>query len=166
MVRHQPEMKDDAPCCPLAIAGHADLLGRTAASREPRPVGSVYVVCSTDDSTVASSAAKFEDWLARTFVDAHIRERRRPDGPHAIEWMRHDCETGSRLDGWVSPDRTTVYLFGDPNLARETAAAVRALFSPDCVVVSGAWAGTLPDDGPRTPVRVRPTTAVTSRARG
>jgi hypothetical protein len=148
VVRHQPEIQNDAPCCPLASSRRAVLRGLPEESGHQRRVGSLYVVCSVDDATVADSSAAFEDWLARTFVDAHVLERRRPGGPHAIEWMRHDCESRSRLDGWVSPDRTTVYLFGDPDLARETAAAVRGLLSPDCVVVNGAWAGTLPDARP------------------
>ena len=57
--------------------------------------------------------------------------------------MRHECESQARLEGWLSPHRTTVYLIGDTDLAGETAVAVRGLLSSNCVVVSGNWFGTL-----------------------
>ena len=111
-------------------------------SRPEAPVGSFYVLCATDDSAVAATGAEFEDWLARTFEDARVLERGRT-GPHSIEWMRHECQSQARLEGWLSPDRTTVYLIGDTDLAGETAVAVRGLLSSNCVVVSGNWFGTL-----------------------
>ena len=140
-MRHQPAIEDEAPCCPQASSRAA--VGDDRKSWRPRaPIGSFYVICATDDTTVAGTGAEFEDWLARTFDDALVLDRDR-SGPHSIEWMRHQCERRSRLEGWLSQDRTTVYLIGDPDLAGETALALRGLLSSNCVVVSGKWFGTV-----------------------
>ena len=135
MVRHQPQIHDDAPCCPLANSSRVVASDRRHASETQKRVGSLYVLCSSDGSPVAETFAEFEDWLARTFLDVRVVDGGKA-GSHALDWMRHDCESRSRLDGWLSRDRTTVYLIGDPDLARETALAVRGLFWAKGVDVS------------------------------
>jgi hypothetical protein len=89
----------------------------------------LYVIGSLDGAPASVSVAALRDWLARTFADATVLEPQ-GTGRHALEWMRHDCQSRSRLDGWLSREGT-FYLFGEPELARETAQVMREWLQPD-----------------------------------
>lgn len=119
---HQPNVYSDAPCCPLATSRPLAPAAGAGPDAEPRQEA-LYVIGSPDGAPAAVSVAALRDWLARTYADATVLERQ-GTGRHALEWMRHDCQSRSRLDGWLSREGT-LYLFGEPELARETAQAMR-----------------------------------------
>jgi hypothetical protein len=104
-------------------------------------MGSTYVVCSTTSQPASDSLDAFEVWLGRTFTGVQIMERGNT-GSRALVWLRGDHESPMWLDGWISEDRTAIYLEGDLGLVCETAMAAREVFPSDTDVVMAAdWQG-------------------------
>ena len=143
MVRHQPSFYEGAPCCPTGAAGRIARSNTVAVLDPVVRRGSLVVICAPSGATGPLSVGAFGDWLARTFTDGEVTWHGTAT-PHALEWMRHDCRSRSRLDGWLSRDRKVLCLFGDADLAHETAEAIRGLLDPGSFVVSKAWDGAMP----------------------